>query len=1011
MPRMQILTEAEREEFDSPPVLSSPERKRYFHIPPSLATSLATLRTETNQVLWVLRLGYFKATGRFFASRFHAADVEYVASQLGFLPGMVAVEEHDSKATASRQRQQVLDYLGYRAFGAAAERELASELRSLVRSQVRPKVLLLRMVDILKARKTEIPSVATLTEIMLRETRQHQQELTDAIEGQLSAAQRTLLEALLEKPPQAAATESPLLRYQLTLLKRFSQSTRPSRIKTNVEDLRTLRELYHQIAPVADTLDLTQEGIRYYATSVIKSEVFQIARRAEDDRYLHLVCFVTHQFFRLQDTLLDVLLTCVQHIRNGCKREHKESSYEDRRAHQRSIKTLVAVVQQGACTPLTHIERIAFQEGLPDAEKVHQIQAVLTAGKPQRDTIEHQVTQLSEQVGAAEDVHYYRLLEAKSLKLQSRVAELVKTIDFVGDDATALLSALRYYKDTDGVIGQEAPLGFLEQQEQQLVMNEAGKLRISLYKALLFLKLAEAVKAGALNVRHSYKYRSLDDYLIPKETWQRDRPTYIQRAELLPSAVCAEVLTSLAQSLDTQFGDTNRRILTGENPHLHFRTDGMFQVVTPKADTEEGEPLTNFFPEGRYISLLEVLATVNRLSGFVGDFHHWQLHHTRTPPPARTFFAGILGYGCFIGTRKIARISQWINESELENTINWYFSLDNVHAANDRILRLMDQLELPELYRRQPGLLHTSSDGQKFAVAVDSLNANYSFKYFGQDKGVSAYNFIDERHFGFHSTVFSSAEREAAYVIDGLMHNEVVKSDIHSTDTHGYSEAIFAVTHLLGFTFAPRIKNLKKQRLASFPQYKRKAYETQGFRVLPDGYINTQLIEAHWEDILRFVATIKLKETTASQLFKRLNSYSKQHPLWQALKEFGKIIKTRFILRYIDKGESANKFSRAISFGNNQEFLHGEKVEQEIAEGCQRLIKNAIICWNYLFLSQKIADTPDPQQRQRLIAAVRTGSVATWGHLNLHGEYDFSDEKLQDSVGLRIPKKLALTID
>ena len=36
-------------------------------------------------------------------------------------------------------------------------------------------------------------------------------------------------------------------------------------------------------------------------------------------------------------------------------------------------------------------------------------------------------------------------------------------------------------------------------------------------------------------------------------------------------------------------------------------------------------------------------------------------------------------------------------------------------------------------------------------------------------------------------------------------------------------------------------------------------------------------------------------------------------------------------------------------------------------------------------------------------------SVATWGHLNLHGEYDFSDEKLQDSVGLSIPKNLALT--
>ena len=31
----------------------------------------------------------------------------------------------------------------------------------------------------------------------------------------------------------------------------------------------------------------------------------------------------------------------------------------------------------------------------------------------------------------------------------------------------------------------------------------------------------------------------------------------------------------------------------------------------------------------------------------------------------------------------------------------------------------------------KPDVLHTSSDGQKFEVAVDSLNANYSFKYLG----------------------------------------------------------------------------------------------------------------------------------------------------------------------------------------------------------------------------------------------------------------------------------------
>ena len=35
-----------------------------------------------------------------------------------------------------------------------------------------------------------------------------------------------------------------------------------------------------------------------------------------------------------------------------------------------------------------------------------------------------------------------------------------------------------------------------------------------------------------------------------------------------------------------------------------------------------------------------------------------------------------------------------------------------------------------------------------------------------------------------------AAERESAYVIDGLMRNDVVKSDIHSTDTHGYLNSV-----------------------------------------------------------------------------------------------------------------------------------------------------------------------------------------------------------------------------
>ena len=68
------------------------------------------------------------------------------------------------------------------------------------------------------------------------------------------------------------------------------------------------------------------------------------------------------------------------------------------------------------------------------------------------------------------------------------------------------------------------------------------------------------------------------------------------------------------------------------------------------------------------------------------------------------------------------------------------------------------------------------------------------------------------------------------------------------------------------------------------------------------------------------------------------------------------------------------------------------------------------LCWNYLFLSQKMGEEPDPQKRQALVEAVRTGSVVAWRHFNMHGEYDFSDDNLQDSVGFRLPRKLELVM-
>ena len=130
-------------------------------------------------------------------------------------------------------------------------------------------------------------------------------------------------------------------------------------------------------------------------------------------------------------------------------------------------------------------------------------------------------------------------------------------------------------------------------------------------------------------------------------------------------------------------------------------------------------------------------------------------------------------------------------------------------------------------------------------------------------------------------------------------------------------------------------------------------------------------------------------------------------------------IKSMFILRYIvdvelrmaienplNRIELGNRFTRAIAVGNPREFSAGDKEEQEIAETCNRLIKNAIVCWNYLLLEHRLNQASADDFRAEIRAAVADHSVISWRHINLLGEYDFFDETLRASVGIPPPKNI-----
>lgn len=61
------------------------------------------------------------------------------------------------------------------------------------------------------------------------------------------------------------------------------------------------------------------------------------------------------------------------------------------------------------------------------------------------------------------------------------------------------------------------------------------------------------------------------------------------------------------------------------------------------------------------------------------------------------------------------------------------------------------------------------------------------------------------------------------------------------------------------------------------------------------------------------------------------------------------------------------------------------------------LIQNSIILWNYLYLSDLILRTKDKEKRAELIEAIGQGSVISWKHVNLRGEYDFTRKPANDA--------------
>ncbi len=998
---IKVLEEFQRREFETPPKFTYQDRKQFFNIPFWGEIEIKNM-FDSNKIGFVLQLGYFKATNRFYkVDEFHRDDYLFVCKKLKITESNI----RDFKTAYEiisiyRHRQFILGGLGISSFNTSQKDILLQEAIRLFKIHASTSKVFYSLTTFLKSQRIEVPSYYKIVSIVTKAVRLRDNALIIQINEHLTAESIVIFDKMLSIDETSSEKT-----YLLTQLKRGQELMKPKAIRSNISDNKYLREIYSKIKPVLQVLDLSNEMVHYYAQFVIRSQVFQVSRR--ENRYLMLICFIAYQFKNLNDILIDTLLRTEQQFENVTLREVKETIYQNHVDNQHVFETFLDTSER-VITELTKLESITLDFGKTVEEKVkHWVDWVNSELFFRFVNSKKSVENLKKGGHIKKDDAYYKVLEEGSRGLQVRVSEIIKTIDFACEN-TGLKIALDDFKLKNGNVGNKPIDSFLKKQEKEMLSRSPSAT--SLYKVLLTQHIVDGIKSGQVSLNESFNYKAYENYLIPDTIWQSQKTELLKKTNSEWLSDWETVKTELKKNLKNAYENTFSRINNGENKYVQKRKDGKPRFTEP--NTERKSSNLDLFPKDAEIPIIEVLNTLQEKCNFLNAFQHFSSKNRTVKPSNATFFAGILAYGCNIGLKPMARNSFGISGNNLENTVNWYFSVENVRRANDIVLAIMEKLKIGELFKKDNELTHTSSDGQKYYIQVDSIHANYSFKYFGKEKGIVSYSFIDEGHRLFDSITISPSEREATYILDGLLHNQVVQSDMHSTDTHGTNGTNFILLFLAKIKLIPRIADFQNHNFYVFPGME--IYKLNEYDLKLGKSINDTVIANNWDMICRLMVTILSNHCSATTLMKRLGSYSHQHPVLQALRELDKIKKTEFLLEMMDdvtlrqiipkqlnKGENANKFARAVFYGNSGEVKHASREEQLLADACKRLVQNLIIAWNYLYL-KKLLFKASKEERPALIKAIEESSPVHWQHFNLNGTFDFSTEILSDSLEFNI---------